>query len=134
MGPGERPTSREKDLDDTGAPRVPLRAAKASRIRKRPQFQAIMRTGQRRFTTSFIFFLQPSPLPIPRLGITVTKKAGNAVRRNRLKRLVREAFRLHPELFRRPVDVVVVAKRDNQIGSLEEVVGEFRHVLGRHFR
>ncbi len=45
-----------------------------------------------------------------RLGITVTKKIGNAVLRNRVKRLVRESFRRHKALFPAGLDVVFIAK------------------------
>lgn len=90
--------------------------------------------GARRFSASFIIFSQPNQLSHPRIGVTVTKKVGGAVRRNRIKRLVREAFRLHPELFAEPVDLVVVAKREMRADSLDEVVREFRHVLGRTFQ
>ena len=51
----------------------------------------------------------------PRLGITVTRRVGKAVRRNRIKRLVREWFRGSQERLRRDwrgYDLVVIAKRE----------------------
>ncbi len=45
-----------------------------------------------------------------RLGITVTRKFGNAVARNRVKRLLREVFRLAPDLFPNGIDFVVIPK------------------------
>jgi ribonuclease P protein component len=58
-----------------------------------------------------VFILARSDGEAARLGITVTRKVGNAVRRNRIKRLVREWFRQRrAELD--SWDVVVVAKRD----------------------
>jgi len=45
-----------------------------------------------------------------RLGVAVGRKVGRAVRRNRIKRLVREVFRRNRDELRRPCDVVVVAR------------------------
>ena len=68
-----------------------------------------------------VFILARSDAQGARLGITVTRKVGNAVRRNRIKRLVREWFRhCGAELGAR--DIVVVAKRDvPQVLRLSEV-------------
>jgi len=45
-----------------------------------------------------------------RLGITASKSTGNAVQRNRLKRHIREFYRMHKDLFPRGCDVVIAAK------------------------
>lgn len=47
----------------------------------------------------------------PRLGVTVTRKVGGAVQRNRVKRVVREVFRCNRELFPVGCDVVLIAKQ-----------------------
>jgi ribonuclease P protein component len=62
-----------------------------------------------------------------RLGITVTRKFGNAVHRNLAKRLIREAFRRSPELFPGGTDVVVIPKT-SAVGSLtlEGLLSEWR--------
>lgn len=46
-----------------------------------------------------------------RLGLTVSRKVGNAVERNRIKRLVREYFRLNRHLLGKPLDINVIARR-----------------------
>jgi len=66
-----------------------------------------------------------------RLGITVSKRVGRAAIRNRVKRLVREHFRLHKDLFSDGYDVNVIAKggasalSSRQISvALEAIVGD----------
>ena len=72
--------------------------------------------------------------PVPaRLGLTVGRKVGNAVARNRLKRVLREFFRLHQALLEDPLDIVVVPKRsvDARHASLREVEKELLAALTR---
>jgi ribonuclease P protein component len=81
------------------------------RVKKRPDFLRIQATRERVTTPHFVFLLAPSKGPGPaRLGIVVTRKLGNAVQRNRVKRLVRECFRLSPGLLPDGVDCVVIAR------------------------
>ena len=46
-----------------------------------------------------------------RIGITVTKKIGNAVERNRIKRIIREYFRHHKKMIQGPKDINIIAKK-----------------------
>lgn len=46
-----------------------------------------------------------------RLGITVSRKVGGAVERNRIKRLVREHFRLNRQLLKKPLDINLIARQ-----------------------
>ncbi len=60
-----------------------------------------------------------------RLGISVQKKTGNAVRRNRVKRLFREVFRLNRDLFPSPCDIVFTVRpgfADNSMRTVQASV------------
>ena len=75
-------------------------------------------------TRSFVLLVARSERPEPRLGITVSKQVGHAVRRNRVKRLLREAFRQHRSLFPARADLVVIAKSHCAVAHLSEVTRE----------
>jgi ribonuclease P protein component len=66
-----------------------------------------------------------------RLGITVTRKVGNAVARNRIKRLVREVFRQHRARLPPGLDIVWVAKQQAAGASFAEVLDDFEALLRR---
>jgi len=70
----------------------------------------------------------PNDLGITRLGITVSKKIGNAVKRNRIKRVIRELFRLNKNRFPVGYDIVIVARRDASHLSYYTVLDEFLRV------
>jgi ribonuclease P protein component len=88
----------------------PLRFGAELRLRSKLQFDA-MYTGGRRIDDRFFGLrVKPNGLTHPRLGLAVAvKTAGNAVARNRLRRQVRESFRLAQHALP-AVDIVVAAK------------------------
>jgi len=59
----------------------------------------------------FLAYYRPNNENASRLGITVTKRIGNAVTRNRIKRIVREYFRLNQKAAQPHLDVNVIAKK-----------------------
>ena len=99
------------------------------RIRKRAEFDRLFRGGRREAGRLLTMLAAPNPFDRPRLGVCVGKKYGKAARRNRLKRLVREAFRLRKEELP-PLDIVVVARRGAE-GTLDEIASEIVSLAGR---
>ncbi|MGE4293031.1 MAG: ribonuclease P protein component [Desulfovibrio sp.] len=83
------------------------------RLLKHAQFSACYDHGTKIFSKHFVLFVLPredSGSGI-RIGLTVGRKVGNAVARNRVKRVLREYFRLHQNQLDCPADIVVVPKR-----------------------
>ena len=58
----------------------------------------------------FVVVWRPNGLPLTRLGVTVSRKVAGAVGRNRIKRLVREAFRLSKDQRPQSMDISIIAK------------------------
>ena len=85
---------------------------KLERITNRSRYRAIYQQGVWRSSQHFTTITCINSQKAGRMGITVTKKMGNAVRRNRIKRLIREFFRLNKALFPTEHDVVIMAKRN----------------------
>jgi ribonuclease P protein component len=89
---------------------------KADRIRESGEYQALAKAGTRVHSQYFVLVYRKSRYPQVRLGLTVSKKVGKAVNRNRVKRIVREYFRLNRNVFPVGLDVNVIARQ--RIGRL----------------
>jgi len=85
---------------------------KKERLLNRKDFVNLNRSGKRYRTGHFIVIFKKNRLGITRLGITVSKKIGNATKRNRVKRLAREYYRLHKQAFPSGYDIVFIANRN----------------------
>jgi ribonuclease P protein component len=84
---------------------------KFRRILRSSEYERIWREGRRYQTTHFVVIVNPGDT-YSRLGLTVSRKVGNAVCRNQLKRWVRELFRLNYKTFGQIVDISIIAKRN----------------------
>jgi ribonuclease P protein component len=84
---------------------------KTERLLNRKDFVNLNRTGKRYRTDHFTIIIQKNGLGITRLGITASKKIGNSVKRNRVKRRIKEVYRLNKNQFPDQYDIVIIPKR-----------------------
>lgn len=76
-------------------------------------------------SASFTLYALPNNAGRPRLGLTVSRRIGGAVERNRVKRVLREVFRRNRCVLAAPLDLVVVARSGIEQRSLAELSQEF---------
>lgn len=102
-----------------------------ARLKKRSEINKCRDTGEKVYSKHFLLLVCEASTGESRLGITVTTKIDKrAVVRNRIKRRIREIFRLNRHRLKKEIDVVVVARRDS--GVIEFADFE-REILGALF-
>jgi ribonuclease P protein component len=80
------------------------------RLKSSRQFDSVYRQGKRYKGKGYTIIVADNNREASRLGISVQKKTGNAVKRNRIKRIIRESFRLFPEVYPDRCDVVFAVR------------------------
>lgn len=102
----------------------------AQRLRKKSEFDRVYRDARRSADAYFAIFARNTGAAAPRLGLAIAGRiVGNAVRRNHIKRLVRESFRQHQHELP-AVDLVVNARLAARDADNEAI----RRSLERHWR
>jgi ribonuclease P protein component len=102
---------------------------KADRLLKRYEFLKLSKCGTKVRTDHFIAIYQKNKFKQPRLGITVTKKVGVAVDRNRIKRHIREYFRLNRHQIKGNWDINIIVNKNASNSSSQELYSSIRQVF-----
>jgi ribonuclease P protein component len=102
---------------------------KEERIFRRAELLDLNIHGRRYYTKNFLVILNQNRRDITRLGITASKRVGNAVKRNRTKRLIREFFRLNKQQIPKGYDISIIALRVNDALNICKVQEELGDLL-----
>ncbi|WP_147802525.1 ribonuclease P protein component [Alkalicoccus halolimnae] len=103
---------------------------KQHRLKKNEEFQHVFQRGSSAANRQFVVYQLPRQEQTHiRIGLSVSKKLGNAVQRNRIKRLMKEVLRDLTEDLKQEYDVVIIARKPAASMELEEVTKSLRHVL-----
>jgi ribonuclease P protein component len=118
-------------MDPNAIPKA-QRFDKGQRLRRRGEFQQVFDTGVRTRGRFFTVLLAPSRTGRSRLGIVASRKLGDAVRRNRAKRLIREVFRRSQNSAGQiRVDMVVIPRAELFTAAFAALEEDYRSVIAR---
>jgi ribonuclease P protein component len=92
----------------------------------------VYRAGRRFHGNGFAVIVLANSQPWNRLGISVHRKAGNAVRRNRIKRLIREVFRCNRSCFPGQSDIVITVRPNFAFDCLAPLQSALLQITGNH--
>ncbi len=103
---------------------------RAARLLKHADFERVYKQGRRHFSSHMtVFYLQQAE-GNARVGFTVGRVLGGAVERNRIKRRMREAVRLHRNLLTTPMDIVINPKKSVLKIDFTVVIDEVSRAFG----
>ncbi|AOM81407.1 ribonuclease P protein component [Salisediminibacterium beveridgei] len=103
---------------------------KEHRLRKNEDFQSVFKSGKSVANRQFVVYTLAKPGQGPsRFGLSISKKIGNAVTRNRIKRLVKEVIRLQIHEMPSDMDVVIIARKPAAAMDFHDIKKSIRHVF-----
>ena len=106
---------------------------KAARLRTDREYRDVVHKGERTSTPHFTVYRDDRASGHAMIGVSVGKRVGNAVARNRLKRLVREVCRLNADAFPAGSRTAIVARKAWDGPGLSDVSGELLPAIARRW-
>ncbi|MFD0871816.1 ribonuclease P [Chlamydia abortus] len=103
---------------------------KQNRLAKREDFSKVYRWGKSTANHQFVLYRKEKNASQPlRVGVSVSKKVGNAVVRNRIRRVVKEIIRLNIDRIEGNADLIFIARKPAADMSYHEMEKSLFHVL-----
>lgn len=100
------------------------------RLKTPAQFKAVYDRKRSVSDGVLVLYAKENELPHSRVGLSVSRKVGNAVVRNRYKRLFREAFRLLQHELPTGLDFILIPRSSDALPSLDDVTASLRRLAG----
>ncbi|MER1987760.1 MAG: ribonuclease P protein component [Solibacillus sp.] len=102
---------------------------KRQRIKKNEDFQKVFKRGKSYANRQFVVYVMKKEQEAFRIGLSVSKKVGNAVTRVRVKRYLRQAFLELKDDLQQDVDYVIIARTQAANLDFHETKKSLEHVL-----
>lgn len=91
------------------------------KLTKGYEYREVYKKGRSFANKDLVIYVLKRNDSLKRMGISINKKIGNAVRRNRLKRIIKEVFRLNKNFLESGLDLVFIVRRGISVDSYKEM-------------
>lgn len=100
-----------------------------NRLKQRRDFTRVYQRGKSKPGKNLVLCYRKTGLPRYRVGFTVSKKVGNAVVRNKVRRRLREMCRLKGDMFPPGYDFVIIARPSGKYRTYNELYAELQRLI-----
>jgi ribonuclease P protein component len=98
-------------------------------LKKNYEFVRIYKKGRFYAGRFIVLYVLKNNYGMNRLGIAVNRKVGKSVRRNRIKRLIRESYRFYEDFLKDGLDLVFMARSTDKLPDYSEISREMKFLL-----
>ena len=101
------------------------------RIKKSSNFKYVYSRGKSVSDRNLVLYIARNGMNINKVGLSVSKKVGNSVTRNRIRRLIKEAYRLNKKGFKKGYDLVFIARANAAFAGYFDIERSIKGLMGR---
>ena len=101
----------------------------ANRLKKNSDFNVVYSKKKSMANKLLIIYITENGLNNNRVGFVVSKKVGNSVIRSKVKRLMKESYRLNDSRFKISYDIIFIARADCKNSTFKEIESALLHLM-----
>ena len=109
-----------------------MKQTKTVSLKKNREFQLVYKKGKSAASKHMVIILLKNNAGTNRLGVSVSKKMGHAVKRNRIRRRLKEAFRLLDIKLNRGYDLIILPRQPICDATFADIQSQMRYCLRKH--